>query len=101
MEVYPAGGGNGRGGVTGGGYLFIPPPEKIFTVNCSQAHYGPASGGVEASRVTGSQVVVGAGSPGLGGGVGVVLVGKTGGGGVGCGLDGGGDGKIIRWEDPV
>ena len=50
---------DGRGGITGGGDLYLPPLEHICTIHCNQAHYGPLSGGVAASGVKDGQAVVG------------------------------------------
>ena len=66
MGVSPAGRNNGRGGVTGSGYLHLPSPGHSHTVHCNQARYGPVLGGGEASGVTGGQAVVGTGRLGLG-----------------------------------
>ena len=49
---------DGGSEVAGGRYLRLPPPEHSCTVHCDQAHYGPVSGGGEASGVTGGQAVV-------------------------------------------
>ena len=81
MGLSPSGGRNGGGGISGGGYLCIPPPEYSRTVYCKQAHYGPLSGGVEEARVKDDQAVL--------------VVGRTGcvgdaGGGSGGGKDRGG-----------
>ena len=59
VGLSPAGGRNGGGGITGGVYLRLPPPEKSCTVHCNQSYYGTVSGGGEASGVTGGQSVVG------------------------------------------
>ena len=45
MDVSPAGGSDGGGGITVGGYLSLPQPEHSLTVHCNQFHYGPMSGG--------------------------------------------------------
>ena len=66
VDIYPAGGSDGRGGVTGGGDLHLPPPEHIHTVHCNQVYYGPVSGGGEVSGVMSGQSVVGIGWLGLG-----------------------------------
>ena len=66
VGVPPSGGSDGGIGVTGGGDLHLPPPEHSFAVHCNRAHYGPVSGGGEASGVTGGQAVVGTGRLGLG-----------------------------------
>ena len=44
VDVSPTDVNDGGCGVTGGGYLRLPPPEHICTVNCDQAHYGPVHG---------------------------------------------------------
>ena len=99
MGVPPSGGVNVGGGFAGVGDLCIPPLEYSCTVHCNQPHYGPVSGGGEASGVMGLQVVVESGRIGLGGGV------DSGSGGR-AGVEGGGDGwyrygKIISWGDTV
>ena len=73
MGVFPTGGSDGRGGITVGGYLCLPPPEQILAVHCYQAHYGPVSGGGAKSGVEGVQVVLGAGRLGLGGEAKIIL----------------------------
>ena len=100
MGLSPAGGSDGRGGVAGGGYLRLPPPEHIHTVYCDQAHCVIVSGVGADSGVEVGQAVVGAGRTGFGGyavgGSGVVMDG----GGVGNGRDGDRDG-LSQWEDNV
>ena len=70
-----------EGGTTGGVDLCLLPPEHSHTVHCDQAHYGPVSGGGEASKVTGDQAVVGTGRLELGGDADSGSVGGTDGGG--------------------
>ena len=67
MGLSPSGGRNGGGGISGGGYLCIPPPEYSRKVYCKNAHYGPVSGGVEEAGVKDDQAVVGTGWFGYGG----------------------------------
>ena len=67
MGVPPSVGSDDGGGITGGGYLHIPPLEHSHTVHCNQDHYGPISGGGAESGVKGVQAVVGAGWLGIGG----------------------------------
>ena len=81
--VSPDGGGDGGGGVTGDGELSLLSPEHSHTVHDEKAHIGSVSGGGEASRVTGGQVMVGAGRFVIGGDVDVSFGGRTGGGGGG------------------
>ena len=66
MEVFPVGGGDEGGGVSGGGYIHLTLPQHIHIVNFYQVHYVLVSGGREAPGVTGVQAVVVAGRPGLG-----------------------------------
>ena len=101
VGVSPSGGINGEGGITGGGYLRLPPPEKSCTVHCNQSYYGTVSGGREASGVTGDQEVVGAGRIVPGRDVDSGSGGGTGGGRGGYGKYIKGDGQIISWEDTV
>ena len=61
MGVSPAGGSDGGGGVTVGGYPRIPPLEHSCAVHCNQAHYLSVYGGVEVYGFTGGQEVVGTG----------------------------------------
>ena len=65
--VSSAGRNSGRGGIAGGGYLHLPPPEHSHTVHYNEANYGPLSGDEAAAGVKGGQAVVGAGRLGLGG----------------------------------
>ena len=67
MGVYPTGGGDGGGGVTGGVYQILSPSEHSRTVYCNQVHYGPVSDGGEAPGFTDIQTVVVSGRPVLGG----------------------------------
>ena len=57
---------NGRGRITGGEDPHLPPPEHSCTVNYDRDHYGPVSGGGEASRIIGGKAVVGSEKLGLG-----------------------------------
>ena len=59
MGVSTAGRSDGGGGITGGGDLFLPPPEHSHTVHCDQDHYVPVSISVESSGVMGVKLVVG------------------------------------------
>ena len=45
MGLPPSGGCDDGGGMTGGGYLCLSPPEHIKKVHYDQAHYGPVSSG--------------------------------------------------------
>ena len=58
VGIPPAGGRYDGGGTVGGGDLRLPPPEHSITVYCSQAHYGPVSGGRAETGANGIQVVV-------------------------------------------
>ena len=57
---YP-GGGDGRSGHAGGGYLRILPPEHRHVIYCDKAHYGPVSDGVAVPRSVGFEAVAGTG----------------------------------------
>ena len=101
VGVTPAGGGDGRDGVTGGGDLHILPPEHSLTVHCNHAYHGPMSGRGEASGVTDVQGVVVSRRPGL---VEDTDDGSGGGTGVGEGGDRQDeyrDTQIMRWEDTL
>ena len=87
MGVQPYGTSNGRGGITGGGDLRLPPPEHICKVNYDQYHYGPVSGSSVEDGVKGGQSVVGSGRIGLGGDAEGGSGGGTDGGGGGYGRD--------------
>ena len=89
---------DGRGVISGGGDLRLPPPENSCTVYCDQAHYGPVSGGRAEAGVKGGQEVVGSGWTGFGGDMDGSSQGGTDGGG--GGRDGYRDG-LSRWEDNV
>ena len=69
IGVSLAGGRDGRGGITEGGDLCLPPIEHSRTVYCGQAHYIPMSVVGAEDWVMGGQEVVGAGRIGLGGDV--------------------------------
>ena len=81
MGLSPAGGSNVRGGITGGGYLILPPLEHSRKVYYNQDHYGTVSGGGGEAGVKGGQAVVGAGRTGFGGGADIGSGGGTDGGG--------------------
>ena len=91
---------SGRGVITGGGYLHLPPPEHSHTVHFNQAHYGPVSGDEAAAGIKGGQSVVGSGRLGIGEDAGGSSGGyKDGGGGV---YGWGGDGyRLHMWEDTL
>ena len=59
MGVSPAGGSDGGGEITGGGYIRLPPQEHIHTVHCVQARYRPVASVVAVSGFKGGQVVMG------------------------------------------
>ena len=84
MGVPPSVGSDEGGGITGDGYLHLPPPEHSRAVYCFQAHYGPVSGDGMESKVKGGQAMVGSGRLVLGGDTDGGLVGGTdkGGGGI-------------------
>ena len=65
MGVSSSIGRDGGGGINGGWYLHLPPPEHSRTVYCDQAHYGPVSGVRAEAGVKGGQAVVGEGRLGL------------------------------------
>ena len=96
VSISPAGGSDDRCRIIGGGDLRLPPSENSHTLYCGQAHYGPVSGGGEASGITDGQVVVGIGRPGLKGYAYKVSGGGTDGGGVEDGRDSGRDG-LNKW----
>ena len=100
VGIPPSGGRDGGGGTKGGGDLHLPPPEKILTFHCNQAHYGPVSGGEAETRATDIQAVVGTLQVGCGGDADSGSGGRTYGGGGGYGRGGDGD-RLSRWEDTV
>ena len=67
MGLSPDGGHNGKGEISGGGDLCIPPPEHSCTVYCDHARYGTVSGFGAEAGVKGDQAVVGVGRTGFGG----------------------------------
>ena len=77
IGVSPDEGSDGGGGITGGRYIRLPPPEHSRTAHYEQAHYELVSGGGAEARVKGCQVVAVEGRIGLGGDVDGVLVGVT------------------------
>ena len=100
MGVSPSGGRYGRGRITGGGDLFLPPSEHSRTYYCDQAHYGPLSGGGEEAGVKGFQAVVGELRLGIGGDVDGGSVGGTDG-GRGVDIQDQYRDGLNRWEDNV
>ena len=61
MGIPPNGGGDARGGNTGGGYIFRLLPEQSNKIYCDKAYYGPVSGGGAEPWGKGVEVVVGVG----------------------------------------
>ena len=61
MGIPPNGGGDARGGNTGGGYIRRLLPEQSNKIYCDKAYYGPVSGGGAEPWGKGVEVVVGVG----------------------------------------
>ena len=61
LGLTPSGGCNGGGGVIGGEYLRLQPPEHRGGLYCDQAHYGPVSGGKQDTRAKSGNAFVGTG----------------------------------------
>ena len=102
MGIYPAGRRDGRGRITGGGDLRLPPSEHSHIFYCKQDYYGPVSGGGSEAGVEGSQLVVVAGRTGYGGDVDGGWGGVTdGAGGEGGRYRNGDRYGLSRWEDNV